>query len=399
MKGTEPITWTNDFESNQCIIPRHTLPLKQVVGALGIAFGFLLSSGPLALTLFLLLAPPDVAKQDSNFLSFALFPLVIPGAVCFPLTLILWQRSLLSMFGQTSIVIDHRYLSVVRVAGPIWSRRKIPLEQLAGFRVEEAPGLGRTGTLQSLMVIKENGRSPCILRAYPREMVSQLAKELPTQVMQAVTRSRSSPAEPLPVELVSPNPFALDERSDRPLGSRIMIVDHHNEFRVEMPRKRFLEATSPFARLWLSGWLLSQLFIWLGLVPALLAGRVQGEPSAGWVLAVVFTAVTIAIAAYYSSILSREGTVRVTQQKVNFRDQSLWSDHQAEWRTDAIHDVFVGVDRSDTEDGPVFSHHIEVKPDNHPPRCWFDNRDKEELEWIATLINQRLTDIQNESDR
>lgn len=398
MKGTETIAWTNDFDLTQCIIPRHTLPLKQVVGALGIAFGFLLSSGPIALTLFLLLAPPDV-EQDANFLSFALFPMVIPGAICFPLTLILWQRSLLTLFGQTKVVIDHQCLSVVRVAGPVWSRRKIPLEQLAGFRVEEDPGLGPTGTLRTLMAIKENGRSRCILRAYPRETVSQLASDLRVQVMQAVTRYRSSPAEPLPVELVSPNPFALDERSDRPLGSRVMIVDHHNEFRVEMPRKRFLEATSPFARLWLSGWLLSQLFIWLGLVPALLAGRVQGEPTAGWVLAVVFTAITIAIAAYYSYILTRAGTVRVTQQKVNFCDQSLWSEHQADSRTDAIHHVTVGVGRSDREDGPVFSHHIEVKPDKHPPHVWFDNRDKEELEWIATLISQRLNDIQNGSDR
>ena len=395
MKGSEPITWTNDFESVQCVIPRHTVPLKQVVGAVGIAFGLLLASGPISLTLFLLILTPDGAKQDADFLPFALFPLVIPGAICFPLSLILWQRSILSMFGQTQVVIDHRCLKIVRTAGPIWSRRKAPLDQLTGFRVEEAHGLGPTGALQTLAAIKKNGRQLLILRAYPHETVTQLTQDLPREIKRAASRNRSSPEQPLPVEFVSPNPFALDERSNRPLSTRVTVVDHQDDFRIEMPRKRLLEATSPFVRLWLSGWLLSQLFIWLGLVPALLAGRVKGEPMAGWVITVVFTTVTLGIAAYYSYILTRRGTVKMTQQKLNFRDQSLWGDHQAEWRTDAIHDVQVSVDRSDTDDGPVFSHHIEVKPDNHAPRCWFDNRDKEELEWIATLINQRLTEIKN----
>ena len=131
------------------------------------------------------------------------------------------------------------------------------------------------------------------------------------------------------------------------------------------------------------------------LVPALIAGKVDGDPAAGWVIVVVFTLLNGCVVLYNLSEGVRRGTLRVTESQLTLEEAGLFSSNQQTWQVDTIDSVKVKIDRHERvgEDGGVsYSCHLAVRSrmDIEEEVEWFDNLEKSELEWMVTSIKDRL---------
>jgi hypothetical protein len=130
------------------------------------------------------------------------------------------------------------------------------------------------------------------------------------------------------------------------------------------------------------------------LVPALIAGKVNGDPAAGWVIVVVFTLLNICIVLYNLSEGVRRGTLKVSDSQLTLEERGLFSTKQRSWQADAIESVKVKIERHESvgDDGGVnYSGHLEVRSSVDLEEVeWFGNLDKSELEWMVTSIKDRL---------
>lgn len=397
MFPTDPIRWIDEQDTLRCKLPRCGSPFVLIPGLLGLAFGLFVGSWPFLISAFFFWASAAADRQQASFLWFVLGAFALFGAVAFPLAAFAWQQSILLLRGQKEIVLDATSLRIITRAGPIWSTRRCRLAQLGGFRVEDPTGDGFQvrGGYSSLVAVFQNGRTLPLLRMYPDEIVCQLAEQLPDKIEQITGRRGSSRAskvraDKLELEVVAPDPMAIRARSAKPIGSNLTVDESGEELLIQVPRLGYRKSTSPAARLWIGGFVTGQIFFTSLLVPALLAGKVQGSPSAGWVIACVSTAISLGIVLNRLAAATRHGTIRVTGASLMFQESTLLGEHVAEWKLKSIEQVRVGVKTYKSDDGVTWSHYLEVQPDFHDPRLWFDNRDKSELEWMATQIGERL---------
>jgi hypothetical protein len=235
----------------------------------------------------------------------------------------------------------------------------------------------------------------------PDGINNQLIEELPGRIERLTGRADWSGAdrilaEDLDAEVVSEDPMAIGPRKGKPIGSNLAVEQRDNELAIHVPPLGFQKSESFPVRVTVMVLLAVNLFLTVTLVPALIAGKVQGQPAAGWVIYFVFTAISIGLVMYFVDKSTRKGSVRICYGELSLSEHNLFRNHHAVWALDSIEEVRVGVEERKDSDGDVTVwHFVEVKPGPDKPRHWFGHRDKAELEWIVTCIVDHLDRIAN----
>lgn len=394
--------WNQDGGSATCEIPQLLSPFAKIPAALAAAFSVCLVGMPTLIFLMLYLLGPKEMIEDPGF---AMAPLIFLGFMCFfplPVAIFILRWASLIAFGKTEIRIDHERLSLVTKAGPFWKTCKCRLNELGGFRIEFSQMLEANKHLaerSSLVAVKKDGRALHLLRAYPDQIVNQLADELPLKIEEITGLKPVSErvgASSLGSEVQAVGPTEVLSRTEKPIGSNLVVEDSRHELIIRIPKQGFLKKTSKAAKLVIAGFMLAEVLILGILVPALIAGKVEGDPAAGWVIVVVFTLLNICVVLYNLSEGVRRGTVRVSQSQLHLEETGLFSTTQRSWQADSIESVNLKIERHEAvgqdRSGVSHSYHLEVRSpvDSEEEFQWFDNLEKSELEWMVTTITNRL---------
>ena len=392
--------WIQNSGSVTCEIPQLLSPFAKIPAALAAVFSVFLVGMPTLFFLLLYLLGPKEMIEDPGF---AMAPLIFLGFMCFfplPVAIFILRWASLIAFGKTEIRIDHERLALVTKAGPFWKTCKCKLNELGGFRIEFSQMLEANKHLSersSLVAVRKDGRALHLLRAYPDQIVNQLADQLPLKIEEITglkPESERVGAGSLGSEVQAVGPTEVLSRLDKPIGSHLVVEDSGRELIIRIPKPGFLKKTSKAAKLVIAGFMLAEVLILGILVPALIAGKVNGDPAAGWVIVVVFTLLNLCIVLYNLSEGVRRGTLRVSERQLNLEEAGLFSRKQQSWEADAIKSVKVKIERHERvgQDGGVsYSSHLEVVPSGGEEEVeWFDNLEKSELEWMVTSIKDRL---------
>lgn len=392
--------WIQNSGSVTCEIPQLLSPFAKIPAALAAVFSVFLVGMPTLFFLLLYLLGPKEMIEDPGF---AMAPLIFLGFMCFfplPVAIFILRWASLIAFGKTEIRIDHERLALVTKAGPFWKTCKCKLNELGGFRIEFSQMLEANKHLSersSLVAVRKDGRALHLLRAYPDQIVNQLADQLPLKIEEITglkPESERVGASSLGSEVQAVGPTEVLSRLDKPIGSHLVVEDSGRELIIRIPKPGFLKKTSKAAKLVIAGFMLAEVLILGILVPALIAGKVNGDPAAGWVIVVVFTLLNLCIVLYNLSEGVRRGTLRVSERQLNLEEAGLFSRKRQSWEADAIKSVKVKIERHERvgQDGGVsYSSHLEVVPSGGEEEVeWFDNLEKSELEWMVTSIKDRL---------
>lgn len=392
--------WIRNSGSVTCEIPQLLSPFAKIPAALAAVFSVFLVGMPTLFFLLLYLLGPKEMIEDPGF---AMAPLIFLGFMCFfplPVAIFILRWASLIAFGKTEIRIDHERLALVTKSGPFWKTCKCKLNELGGFRIEFSQMLEANKHLSersSLVAVRKDGRALHLLRAYPDQIVNQLADQLPLKIEEITglkPASERAGAGSLGSEVQAVGPTEVLSRLDKPIGSHLVVEDSGRELIIRIPKPGFLKKTSKAAKLVIAGFMLAEVLILGILVPALIAGKVNGDPAAGWVIVVVFTLLNLCIVLYNLSEGVRRGTLRVSERQLNLEEAGLFSRKQQTWEADAIKSVKVKIERHERvgQDGGVsYSGHLEVLPSGGEEEVeWFDNLEKSELEWMVTSIKDRL---------
>ena len=398
---TDRVVWMQAGGSANCEIPQLLSPFAKIPAALAAVFAVLLVGMPtLFFLLFLVLGPKEVVEDPG----FAMAPLIFMGFMFFlplPVAVFILRWASLIAFGKTKILIDDERLRLSTKAGPFWSTCQCKLKELGGFRIEFSQMLEANKHLaerSSLVAVRKDGRALYLLRAYPDHIVNQLADELPLKIEEVTgvkPVSERVGASSLGSEVQAVGPTEVLSRTEKPIGSKLVVEDSRQELIIRVPKPGFLKKTSKAAKLVIAGFMLAEVLILGILVPALIAGKVDGDPAAGWVIVVVFTLLNGCVVLYNLSEGVRRGTLRVTESQLTLEEAGLFSSNQQTWQVDTIDSVKVKIDRHERvgEDGGVsYSCHLAVRSrmDIEEEVEWFDNLEKSELEWMVTSIKDRL---------
>ena len=341
---------------------------------------------------FFYFAMSDSETEDGKLLTSVLSPSLLFGVFCFPISGVVFLKGLLILRGRMEMVLDTKRLRMIRRFGPCWSTRRCKLAQLGGFRIQELKseqirfGVG----CSNLFFVRKNGREFPLLRMYPDQIINQLSRDLPEKIERLTGRASLTGtdrilAENLNAEITSMDPLKTQDRTSKPIGSNLEQEKRGDGYVIRLPRLGYRKLTSVGGRLCLAGLFAAQLLLTFGLVPALIAGKVKGQPFAGWVIFFIFTTISICIWLCIISAASRNGSIRITDGKLTFQASDLFGKHFAEWKLESIDTVRVAVEQ-DSENPFHSTHFVEVRPDSNTPRMGFDNREKSELEWIVTGI-------------
>ena len=397
---SEGAFWTQDSVSAICEIPQLLSPFAKIPAALAAVFSVFLVGVPTLFFSLLYFFGPKEMVEDPGF---AMAPQIFLGFMClFPLPVAIYilRWASLIAFGKITIRIDQKRLALKTKFGPFWSTRKCKLNELGGFRIEFSQMLEANKHLagrSSLVAVRKDGRSVHLLRAYPDQIVNQLADELPLKI-EAITglnpASGRVDASSLGSEVQAVGPTEVLSRLDKPIGSNLVIEDSGYELIIRIPKQGFLKKASKAGKLVMAGFMLAEVFILGLLVPALIAGKVEGDPAAGWVIVVVFTLINICIVLYNLSEGVRRGTLKVSDSQLTLEENGLFSAKQKSWPAGVIESVNVKIERHERvgDDGGVsYTGHLEVRSSVDLEEVeWFDNLDKSELEWMVTSIKDRL---------
>ena len=397
---SEGAFWTQDSVSAICEIPQLLSPFAKIPAALAAVFSVFLVGVPTLFFSLLYFFGPKEMVEDPGF---AMAPQIFLGFMClFPLPVAIYilRWASLIAFGKITIRIDQKRLALITKFGPFWSTRKCKLNELGGFRIEFSQMLEANKHLagrSSLVAVRKDGRSVHLLRAYPDQIVNQIADELPLKI-EAITglnpASGRVDASSLGSEVQAVGPTEVLSRLDKPIGSNLVIEDSGYELIIRIPKQGFLKKASKAGKLVMAGFMLAEVFILGLLVPALIAGKVEGDPAAGWVIVVVFTLINICVVLYNLSEGVRRGTLKVSDSQLTLEENGLFSAKQKSWPAGVIESVNVKIERHERvgDDGGVsYTGHLEVRSSVDLEEVeWFDNLDKSELEWMVTSIKDRL---------
>ena len=387
------IHWLVTPGHTQCDIEGRAAPLTRAPAILGLLFGGFIGSWPFLIAAFFywgMQATPDVDEQDLNFIrvAFVLFSLVclIPSGYVI-------HRSLLLLFGKKRIRIDEKHLRLITQLGPLRHTRSALLDQLIGFRIESAEGMGPS-MLQgsaSLFAIRASGKRVMLLRAFPSDYLQKLVEHLEQQTrritQQDFSRSPASTTAPsLRTETASLYPYSVELRETPPLGSNLSLRHQSDGVKIDLPNLGLKKTLEGGGGLFMAIFIVGELFILFGLIPALLLGKVEGQPIAGWIIAVVGTLINACLILGVLTAATRQGQILLQHDQLTLMDKNIWGTRINSWKATQIETIEVGVDEPTSDGDTTWTYYLKVSPSMAQPQKWFSNRSKEELEWVVTTL-------------
>ena len=327
---------------------------------------------------------------DAQFISRLAFGV---GATIIPISLFVAAQGLLHLFGKRQIRIDKRSVSVVNRLGIIWSTRSVPLNQLAGLQIETPNEIGPSSLqgYSNLLALRLSGKSKILLRTIPDEVAHALAESVGYEISKQGHRpfaeglTKSQPSS-IPTETRSLNPLSLESRSAPPLGSDLRVNMNSKTSSLGIPRLGLKKVTEGGGKWFIACFLIGELFVLFGLIPALMMGKVNGQPIAGWGIALVSTLFSIALVVLVANAATRRGQIEWKNPTLVFREWDMLGTHEQAWTRGEIQDISVGVSEGTFDGAPIWTYHVNITPNGLKERKWFSNRSKEELEWIVTTL-------------
>ncbi len=393
MDVSSEVVWVDGEGSSQCEIPMLHFSFVKLPAFIGLGLAFFLAivaCGTVG-ALYLML-PEETPVMTILVVVGGGFSVLFLPMIAF----ILW-KSLLILYGSKQIVIDGRTLRVITRFGPIWSTVNCQLSKLGGFRIEDPQGQRYQINVEysNLWAVQHGGRAVPLLRMFANEIVGQLVEELPHKIEQVTgesrnLESRTIQADDLTTELSAADPFRIQDRNAKPIGSEISVETEGQELLIKVPALGFRKSTSRISAFVCFGFLFCELVVLVVLVPALLAGKVGGQPAAGWFMVGVFTVVVVGMLLYRVNAAIQCGAVRISRDSLSFREHGLFGKQHEEWKREAIESVQVEVEEYRTSESISFDHFIGVKPASDSERQWFSHLGKDELEWMVASIQNYL---------
>ncbi len=386
------LDWERGPGDVRCELPRRSNLAATIGGSFFIGIGLLIGCFPIAGSMFFAFVGPADRVVPRGVI---LMPLFFFGIFCFPIATALILKGIFLLWGRTEIVIDGDRLRAVTRFGPLWSTRRCDLEDLAGFRVEGDPGgggsSGVTAGLASLVAVRKQKRPLHLARAYRKEIIDQLAEDLGAQI-KSVAAIHGKPGLQQPqVENVSLDPRSIHRRDRQPIDSDAVVEQRRNDCVIRFPAKGWRQSPGLFTKLFCYLWVGAAILFTAILLPALIPGQVQGDARVGWVLLPMLWMVAIGAILVQLHKARRCGMIQFTEETLRFEETGIFGVNRAVWNRAAIDDVVVAAKLHETDDSSYWEHYIEVRPDPNPERQWFSDRDKFELEWIATLLRDEVT--------
>ncbi|MGB1927623.1 MAG: hypothetical protein ACPHL6_13875, partial [Rubripirellula sp.] len=309
---------------------------------------------------------------------------------------------------------------------------------------DESPnGLNPSGGLSflasrcSLIAKHSGGRSLHLARALPDTMIQELAGTLPERVQRIAMRAGVQLAgdagggadsrgvgRPLVVENLDPSSRpsyqqsrdekmgdrSLDDRSnaisdppstfpavassDRihddlsraPLGSWLVLEKTSDGLTIDMPKRGYYGATTNFGRGCLYLFTFMQLVLSVGLVPALLAGKVNGSPLGGWVIFGVFTLLWIIGISYLVHTISLSGRITLDRRYLRFSQSSVRGTRATEWQRHEIDSIELGVKEYESNGDITWDYYVKVVPVPSDDTLWFSHFSKSEIRWMVDCL-------------
>lgn len=393
MDVSSEVVWVDGEGASQCNVPMLYFSFARIPAFIGLGLAcFLAFVACGTVGVLYLILPEETPVMPILLVVGGAFSVLFLPIIAF----IVW-KSLLILYGSKQIVIDGRSLRVITRFGPIWSTVKCQLSKLGGFRIEDPQGQRYQINLEysNLWAVQHGGRAVPLLRMFANEIVGQLVEELPHKIEQVTGEShnlgsQAIQADDLTAELSAADPFRIQDRNAKPIGSEISVEAEGQGLLIKIPARGFRKSTSRTSAFVCLGFLFCELFVLAVLVPALLAGRVEGQPAAGWFMVGIFTVVVIGMLLYRVNAAIQSGTIRIRRDLLSFREYGLFGKQYEEWEREAIQSVRVEVEEYRTSESISFDHFISVKPASDSERQWFSHLGKDELEWMAASIQKHL---------
>lgn len=444
----ETIRWFEQIDSSRALLPKVDNPIMRGAGCFGVVLGVMFAVWPFLVTVFLYWGGGVQTDETKTFDWFHLLPLAFFGVFLFPLAGFLWYRSLLALFGRSEILITEKHLSLIHRWGILRRRHRCRLSRLEGFRVEhpgdESPyGLSPTVGLTfpanrcSLIAKHSGGRSLYLARVFPETLIHELAGTLPEHVQRIAMRAgvqlageagngvgSSGLGQTLVVENLDPSAMPsrqqfsrqqfstrptgsrsnsisdppptfppvgssnhlLNDFSRSPLGSSLVLETTADGLTIEMPKRGYYGSTTKLGRGCLYLFTFMQLVLSAGLVPALLAGRVNGSPLAGWVIFAVFTMLWIIGISYLFHTMSLSGRITLDRRYLNFSQSSFRGTRATEWQKHEIDSIELGVKEYESEDDLTCDYYVKIAPVPSDDTLWFSHFTKPEIEWMVNCL-------------
>ena len=388
------IDWSDGVDESVATLPNDDMPLKKLIGLIGIGFSLLTAVLPVLMSVFLRFAMP---VQPPEFDRFSLNPLVCFGTFCFPMAAFIFRKSVLQWRGQRELHINATQVISCMKSWPFKSRLKCRLADLDGFRIEDPKGIdvGFVTGRANLLFVRKNGRTVCLLRMAPRQVLDELLNGMLPRIERItagtdLTGNDTIRAGEVDVEVAFPGSTAVHERTRQPIGSNVDIAEEAGEFVIHLPPVSLFSPQNRVMRLVFFGAVGCLLLMVFGLFPALMAGKVNGSPLAGWFICTVFSLLSGGIVLGIVSEVTRRGAIRICDESLVFHERTVFRSHHESWFREDIESVEVGVEETRSEDGVDITCFIEVQPGSNSATHWFETREKSELEWIATCLRGQL---------
>jgi hypothetical protein len=309
--------------------------------------------------------------------------------------------------GRDEIVLDPSHLASVMIAGPFrWSRR-VRRERIRQFTVVESMASSDVhstqvfhGATHTLRVEVEDGRARALLRPYPHECIRALADDL-------ANRCKTMPIDSLDIQAVpasvavneeSDVPTEIRDREEQPSSSSAIVEQTAGGLRIELPAKGFWRGSPIFAKVFVFFWctivgLLITVFTATALAGGK-AGKGPGNPPSNVFLVLFFTPfVLVGLGGILGLVHSgrKRAEFVATRTRLAIERWEWFRTKRQEWDREDLKAIHVGVEtRASGEDSTRLVNTLVIEPKSGKPVLLLAEREKAELEWLATTLRSEL---------
>jgi len=351
---------------------------------------------------FAVVGPRD---KPEIYLTIILLPIVFFGTFLFPLATVILLGGLTYGRGRVEIRCGSEHLKARSGWGLLRWTRRLPLAGLTGFRVVEGilhpnsqqaqgskvpqPGMEKFG---ALMADYQTGKSQLVCAGYANEWLVSLAEVLTERCEPGCGK-----AEPLrPVTIGSPDPNIIAERSEQPSTSNARLRVEGDTLIIDHPARGFWRGVPGFLKMFGLFWNGFMVMWTCVFMPALFAGEVQWndgpEKTSIWfglLFCTPFYLIGFGFLAYFyaASIYAARWSIR--PDELELWERKLLGERTKMWLRSELSSIRV-VTRQNNDEDKTWSTFLQISTNHDRTDELFSDRDKSELEWLATTLRKAL---------
>lgn len=356
---------------------------------------------PIAFGLFLTVGSYFTAGEEFVVAGFAV---AFFGSFLIPLGGILLLAAIIHRWSRCELIVSANRLVVRSWLGPFFRTRRVRLAGLKGLRVQ----IGRLQVLAirgsvpfdpksmlcnvgTLYADFEKSPQLMICSGYEGDWLLSLAQEL-TRALEANQGAGSL----WPVTLTHEDPHILIERTEQPSTSDARVQNTADRLVIEHPARGWRRA-GPFWFVACYLFATGLLVVWtIALVNGKLLIRESGDDGQlfpfplwlGLLVAAPCYAIAICVAGAWIGAARNCARWEITPQQLCLWQRTLWGESVAIWSRAELQSIRAISQKV----GDQYDYNryvcLQVTSTTQPPREFFRERDKSELEWLATVLSK-----------